>query len=419
MAKAAGSVARKNSSFIEAFVAHTDNLDSPPLFRKWCAISAIGAALEQKVWLLTSSRIYPNFYIFLVGPPATGKTRAIRVARELLKSIPEPSAHHFAPVSLTSASLVDALSAAKRQIIVPPNPAVEYNSMSIIVDEMGTFIHKHENDMIALLSAFYDPDPYSQNRRGKDIKITIKSPQLSILCGSTPSNLMEFMPEGAWEQGFTSRIMMIYSEDKIIGDDFAQTTRAVPKDLVADMATINGLQGQFQVTEEYRNAVNAWRQAGESTSEYPAPTHPKLLHYNGRRRVHLYKLSMVAAIDRANALILDKAAFNTAFGWLMEAEAYMPDVFRTGATGGDRKAMEEIRHFVEVRSKNGAHEVPGHLVIHFASDRVPNHSVMRILELMSRSKMIFEGSLDPTTMTPAYNIVPTRRRERDPDNALD
>jgi len=373
------------------------------MFRKWAAISTIASCLEQRVWIQTSARVYPNLYVFLVGPPATGKTRSIRVMQEMLGSLPD---HHFAPTSLTSASLIDSLKEAKRTIIIPGDMPIEYNAMTIAVDEMGTFISEYAKEMIANLSAFYDPVPYGHNRRGREIKIQIKSPQVNILCGTTPVNLMEFMPAGAWEQGFTSRLMLIYADEKIIGDDFNSTKRDLDKDLVIDLAAINNLMGEFKVTEEYKNAVNTWRQAGESLPEFPAPTHPKLLHYNGRRRVHLYKLSMVAAIDRANTLILDKAAFNTAFGWLMEAEQYMPDVFRTGSVGGDSRIMEEIRHFVESASKNGQVPVSEHLIVRFASERVPTHTVIRILEVMERSKLIFAWGADPRTLAAIYNIRP-------------
>lgn len=403
--KAKGSGARKTTSWIEGFVQFTNNLDSPMLFRKWAAISTIACALEQKTWLMTSSRIYPNLFVFLVGPPATGKTRAIRVMQEMLASLPD---HHFAPTSLTSASLIDSLKEAKRTIIIPGDMPIEYNAMTIAVDEMGTFISEYAKEMIANLSAFYDPVPYGHNRRGREIKISIKSPQVNILCGTTPVNLMEFMPQGAWEQGFTSRLMLIYADEKIIGNDFTSTRRDLDKDLVIDLAAINQLMGEFKVTEEYKNAVQTWRKAGESVPDFPAPTHPKLLHYNGRRRVHLYKLSMVAAIDKANTLILDKAAFNTAFGWLMEAEQFMPDVFRTGSVGGDSRITEEIRHFVETASKNGTVAVPEHLIVRFASERVPTHTVLRILEVMERSKMLFPWGADPRSLAPLYNVIPRR-----------
>jgi len=294
---------------------------------------------------------------------------------------------------MTFASLVDALLESKRTIIQMQNEGGphEYNSMVIAADELGTFIHKYDKEMVDGLSAFYDPDPYGQNRRGRDIKIKIKSPQLNILCGSTPSNLMELMPEGAWGQGFTSRIVMIFSDERPIGDDFAAISNGLSEDLQYDLGIINSLHGEFSVTEDYRNLVNLWRQGGE----LPAPAHPKLIHYNTRRRVHLYKLSMVSAVDRGNVLLLTREDFNRAMNWLVNAEKFMPDIFKAGAMGADAQAMEEIKHFVAIEDRGKG--VGEHRIVRFAAERVPAHSVIRVIEIMERAGMMHAAFADKKT----------------------
>src|SRR5215475_13790034 len=108
-----GSAKRKLGSWIESFVEHTDNLESPTLFRKWAGIFTVAAAMEMRTHLMTSSPLYPNLYVFIVGHPGVGKNRIIRVAKRFMGEIPEI---HFAPTSLTGASLVDTLAASKRFI---------------------------------------------------------------------------------------------------------------------------------------------------------------------------------------------------------------------------------------------------------------------------------------------------------------
>lgn len=348
--------------------------------------------LEQKVWITTGSNLYPNLYVIIVGNPGIGKTRSIRAARDYLFEVPE---FHLAPTSLTGAALVDVLTTSKRMIIRLPEEPLEYNSMMIASDEIGTFMHKYDDEMVAMLSAFYDNDVYGQWRRGKDIKIKMKAPQINLLCGSTPSNLMKLMPEGAWDQGFTSRLILIYSDQKIIGDDFAHTSRGRSDDLVHDLKIINSLVGRFDVTEDYAKLIYAWRQAGDSLTNAPQPSHPKLVHYNARRKTHLYKLSMVAAIDRSNTLLLTREDFNIAMQWLAEAEVFMPEIFKAGAGTADAQAMDEIYHFV--LSGASAKGLSEHRIINFARERLPAHAVMTSLEIMERSGMIKAISIDPKT----------------------
>jgi len=339
--------------------------------------------LEQKVWLSTSSPIYPNLYTLLTGHPGTGKTRTIRAAKALLDEIPE---FKFAPNSFSWASLVDAMVRAKRTLICLPDPPIEYNCLTIVADEIGTFLHKYEREMCDGISAFYDPVPYGHERRGNDVRIKIKSPQLNLICGLTPSTMMDVIPESAWGQGLMSRCIMIFSDEHLLGDDFEKITREVPNDLVHDLRSINSLVGEFKVTEDYRKLVYAWREAGECIPGVPIPSHPKLLHYNSRRRVNLYKLSMIASIDKSDVLILDRECFNIAKGWLVEAEANMPEIFKAGAQGADGKVMEEVLHFIQTMDVGKG--VSEHLINRFAQERLPIHSAIRIIEVLEKSGQI-------------------------------
>lgn len=390
---------RKYRFWTDEFVKATENLESPTLFRRWAAIGTIAAVLEQKVWLTTSSAIFPNVYTFLIGHPGTGKTRAIRAAKGYLQEIPD---FHFAPTSMTAAALIDALARAKRTLICLPEPPIEYNTLTITAEELTAFMHKYDDEMIGVLSHFYDPDPYGHERRGGEIKIKIKSPQLNIITATTPSNLLKFLPEFAWDQGFTSRAMLIFSDERFVGDDFDRTKDKpkIASDLLHDLRIINSLTGQFNVTEEYRQAIYNWRRLGEP----PSPTHPKLLHYATRRKMHLYKLSMIASIDRGSDLILTTEDFNRAMGWMLDAEDMMAEIFKAGAVGGDAKAMDEIYHFVSVADIRGK-GVSEHKVVNFARERVPAHSVLRVIEIMEKSGLIKAVGYDPKTGLRAFKAI--------------
>ena len=184
---------------------------------------------------------------------------------------------------------------------------------------------------------------------------------------------------------------MIFSDERIIGDDFAEVENTFSDELAHDLAIINECIGQFEVTREYRDAVNNWRQLGEQ----PVPSHPKLIHYVTRRRTHLYKLSMISAIDRSNALILTRDDFNRAMGWLLEAEATMPEIFKAGATNADASAMEEILHFIQLHG--GEFGVSEQKITRFARDRLPIHSILRVVDIMERSGQIHLLGIDRAT----------------------
>lgn len=247
--------------------------------------------------------------------------------------------------------------------------------MTLCVDEWTAFMHAFDDELVGGLTTFYDVVvPYEHHRRGKDIRIKIPSPQLNILAGSTPSNLIKFMPEFAWDQGFTSRVLLVYSNERFVGDDFLRRRKELPSEMIHDLKVIYSLQGEFEVSDEYRSSVSDWRAQGEA----PKPTHPKLLHYNTRRRAHLYKLSMVACVDRGSRLRLEREDFNTGLSWLSEAEMTMPFIFEEGTTSIDARAMDEILDFVRRQGR----PVPHHRLVHETAKRVPTHAVLKVLEIM-------------------------------------
>jgi hypothetical protein len=313
------------------------------IYRKWAAITSIAACLEQKVWLKSPTSLYPNLYVILVGPPAAGKSNAVGVARSLLGTLVD---FPFAPTSVTMAALVDALKECERKYTQVPGPTVFYNSMTLVPDDLQVLMSTYDLALIAGLTTFYDVNhPYREQRRTGDLRIEIKRPQLSILGGTTPSHLFGFIPEEAWSQGFTSRLLLVYSEEKPekrvrFGNG---ADKPIPSDLVHDLKIINSLLGEFSVEEKAVKAFENWREAGEP----PVPTHKRLEHYLGRRYPHLLKLSMVSSVDRGNGLVITVEDFNRALGWLIEIEHAMPRIFAEGPRSVESKVMEEVHYYIK------------------------------------------------------------------------
>lgn len=364
-------------SWIDRFVEATARYESPELFRRWTAISVLGSVLEQKVALPTAPLMYANLYIFLVSPPGGGKSRAMGAARDILTQLPD---FFIAPTSINAASMIDALKECKRAVVTAEG-SYEYNTMSIMVGEFGTFMSQYDDDLMALLTDFFNVTPYSQRRRTSGLKLFIPRPQLSMLVGCTPATLMKFMPEVAWGQGFASRILFVFSADKPLVDDFASTVPLDTADLVHDLKMINNLIGTFAVSPEYSTAINQWRSLDENHP--PKPTHPRLTHYCARRKEILYRLSMISAVDRSDALILTREDFNRAMGWMLDAEQYMPLAFDTNLAGSDSTIMDEILHFVESKVK-----VDEGALVRYVSRRAQSHAVARIIDLMVMSGML-------------------------------
>lgn len=342
--------------------------------------------MERKIWAkVTDSPLYPNLYVLLVGPPGVGKTFVIDLVGTLWRGVPEI---HVAPTSITDAAIVDSLAESSRKVVGDmASSFMDFNSLLISSNELSVFLPAYDGGMMSILTDVYDCKVFDQKRRGGKLRITIPRPQLNLVAGTTPSYLNELMPQGAWDQGFISRTIMIYSGSKVIKPLFqaGEEGSGLFQDIVHDLKLMAKRMGKMGFTPEAAEALQAWHMKGGE----PAPEHPKLLHYNSRRTAHVIKLCMVACmarIDTEFAITLDD--YKAAMDWLTEAEVTMPDVFRAMGGTGEGKVMEEAWHYIYSLYAKDQKPVPEHRIVHFLQQKIPSHSIIQVLTIMLKSNMI-------------------------------
>lgn len=383
-------MARKLSSFIDGFMKYTEDRGSPYLFRLWTAISIVAAACERKVWIRTvKGPQYPTQYVVLVGPPGIGKSLCINLAHDLLSNLNAPETPFFlAPSSVTKASLVDALAHAERRVVRPMEiPAVQtFNSLAVVSDEFGVFLPSWESDFMNTLTKMWDCKDYSETRRTKDLKLYLPRTQLSILAATTPAYLTGLLPEGAWETGFMSRTICIYSGEVLNIDIFADMPfeHSQLSSLQSDLAAIHKLWGEIEIAEDAKETVREWARQGGP----PIPDHPKLMHYNSRRLAHLLKLTTVACVAQSDDLVIRIDHVAEALDWLVQVESVMPDIFKSMKTSGDARAIEEAWHFAYKIYMKDNEPVAESRLFAFLQERTPAHNVARIIDVMERAHLL-------------------------------
>jgi len=348
---------------------------------------AIAGALERKVWVKTKgSELYPNLYVVICAPPGIGKTEVTWRVRALWADMEE---HHVADSSLTKAALIDRLAEATRRVVrtFDPTPVHTFNSLLIASNELGVLLPAYENEFMNTLTDLYDGKGYSESRRTRDLKIKVDRPNLNIFAGCTPGYLRETLPPGAWDQGFLSRVIIVYSGEQPLTSLFTEREddSKVMKVLLDRLEQIGELFGKFSFTTEAKEFMDSWYLGGQP----PKPTHPRLAHYNTRRAAHLLKLAMVASVSISDKLIIEIEHLHRALDWMVEAEEFMPDIFKSMKTGGDGQTIEDLyHHLYTLYMKGGKKPIQEARLIMFLQERTPSHNIVRILEIMERAKMI-------------------------------
>lgn len=349
------------------------------------------------MWITTAdSRLYPNTYIVLIGGPGIGKTKILNAVEEFWEELPSL---HLAPNGVSKASLIDALSDANRRILRPTDqpPYVEFHSLQILAAELMQFLPQYDTAFMSNLNDFFDcRKNFTERLRGRDRDkegLVISNPQLNLLAGTTPSDLSNLMPEGAWSQGFTSRMMLIFSGELVRVPLFTKRPQreVLRHKLIADIKSIHAMYGEMKFTPEAAEALEEWHSRGGP----PAPTISRLEHYIPRRIIHLLKLCMIMSAQRSVEMLITLEDYQAALDAMLEAEAYMPDIFKAMNVGGDGVIMDDTFNFVRTTFLKENKPVSKHRIVHFLSQRVPSYKVLAVLDLMVQSGLITIAEIGP------------------------
>lgn len=267
--------------------------------------------------------------------------------------------------------------------------------MYIAADELSAFMPKYDEDMVGALTQFYEVKPYSEAKRSAAIRKNFENAQVSLIFGTTPSNLLGTLKEAAWNQGFCSRLVLIWGSDRPRMNTWIET-KAIekPPDMIHDFMVLNALTGQFSWADEWGTLMHEWKM----DDFRPEPTHPKLQHYNARRELQVIKLGMISCVDRGNQLHLTAKDFHRAKGWLLEAEKGMHHAFEGGSYTYDGHVMDEVVHFM--KTFNGP--VPERKIFNFARQHISTNALGGFIENMERSGLISRASYDAKTGTTSW-----------------
>lgn len=372
--------------WIDDFVDYTSSLPSPENFRLWSAITAVSGALERRVFGTAGNTIFfPNLFTLLVAPPGIGKTVAISQVRDLWL---ETKKLQICPDNATSAALVDALMEADRKIMAPNNQLIEYHSLAVAADELGTLVPQHELGFLSIINKLFDnPRSYREKRRTLNQDKDITNPQLTILAGSQPGFMANLFPESAWTMGTTSRMIMIYASKSppIKLFDVTPLNKGMKQSLVIRLTHMADLIGEVSWTPAAAHKLELWLASGCQ----PVPEHSKLEHYNPRRILHALKLCTISAISRSGELQIIEDDVTRAIDWLLAAEVDMPGIFRSMKGKSDEQVFMELHSFMWSEfAANGRKPISYTAIYKFLTLYADSWKVEKLIESAEKARYI-------------------------------
>ena len=284
------------TDFLSLYVHHAGQSEVPPQFHYFAGVSLLAATVSDRVWLMRDSggtRIYPNLYVFLIGPSGSGKERAITTAAKLAED--HPSMGLLASTGITKQYLIDH--------VTRPRPTGEdhRNIVYLVTEELGMSIPSKElgKELIKFMTGHYirSTVPLREGTRTHGPKV-LPPLCLNWLAGTTDEWLLQAVEKDAILGGFFARVLGIRGRrtgtPRCANILYPADRKEVARQLKLRVEMYTTLRAQFIKSYEAILWYNQWY---ESYEVRPTPTDPLLEAAFNRTDEMVHRLAMILKLS--------------------------------------------------------------------------------------------------------------------------
>jgi hypothetical protein len=290
----------QSMTFLDLYMEHTKNYESPTSFWKWSAFTAIGAVLRDNCYRqLGDNRIYPNIYTLILANSAVHRKGApVKMCEELVKR-----AKNTKVISGRASiqGILDEL--ARGETDKSTGKMLSGGSALFSASELSAGI-VGDPEAIKILTDIYEfKEEYVSRLRGSGV-FRIKNICFSIMAASNEELLRDVYDNAAVNGGLLGRTFVVKPNEFRPGNSlFSIEDRPTSLDILAEMlAKMSRLAGEFQFTPAAQEIYNAWYYPFRKSYEHKSDRSG----ISGRLHTSILKLSMIIAANYTNALIVDE-----------------------------------------------------------------------------------------------------------------
>jgi len=351
-------------NFMQQYRIYTQGTESDPRYHVWTALSIAGTKIGRNLYhTFGHQTLYPNLYVLLVGVPASRKSTALTIGRDLITA----SGYRCFAMEKTSrekflldfeegfdivtaignqmdkkAGLLNSLLDKPIEIDMmamlhmPANLAARGKEVYLSLSEFCDFMGQNNSNFATTLTTLYDNLPLYQERLKNSKSVNIPSPTVNLLGGLTPSHFDTHFPPELIGQGFMSRVILVYGKksDKRITRPPMKNTE-LEHELSLHLEKVGKLSGEMKFSAGAEIALDKIYQ------EYHDIPDVRFQYYCARRLTHLIKVSMiVSALKLQKEISID--SLTEANTYLVGTEVDMPRALGEYGEGKYSKVSQRI-----------------------------------------------------------------------------
>jgi hypothetical protein len=325
-------MARRLGNWLTGYLELVKDTEPHTRFHMWVGLMLVAATLGRKVQLqLGPELIFPNLYIILVGPAASGKSTAIRYGADLLR---KAGTVIMAPAGrVTDQQLYIELEDAGRVVKWPDGTTFQHHTMLVIASELVMFLgetkgssKRASTDRLADMCELYDGGPFSYRTKNQGIN-SISNPGFFLLGATTPLWITTSMPTLAMAGGPTSRTLFVHSSTKgrvISLADMPAFSIPLQTKLIHDLQQVAKMVGEFTLTDDAKQFYTTWYL---NVHPYIDLKDQRLDTYLGRMPIMLVKTAMALSACRDDSMIVTQQDMEGALRLINNANKHMSKAF--------------------------------------------------------------------------------------------
>ncbi len=350
------------NEFLSTYLKYVEDTETPRIMHIWSALAGAGACLGRRVYLPFGGvgDIFPNLYVLLVGPPGVKKSTAIKI---MAKRLENSTAVRFAPDDTAGQrqGLIEAIAEEEasdpdvRNLVnghggdfdldellnVELNVSIkDRHCMFAAASEFSSLIGTNARELIKFFGKAWDGESYRYKL--KNTERFLEDPLFGFVGGTTATQISEDMPPGAIGQGFTSRIVFVFDNQK-----YKDVEEPPPFDEKLEQIINNTYRELYYSREGPMTMTEGAREANKKLYHYtPSFQDPRFVYYTDRRQTHYLKISLILAALRGSYSI-EKEDMEQAHALLVETEKRMPDALGEFGLSPVAIGTQRLLEFIE------------------------------------------------------------------------
>lgn len=376
-------------SFLKDYSLFASGNESPVVYHRWAALSAISSFIGRKVWMdMGVYTTYPNMYILLVGKAGIKKSTAMNIARNMARELNLP----ISPPSITKEALTQLMAEddSPCQITVkgvtPEDPVIRFTQLSVFANEFVTLLNSGGNasGMIELFTDIWDQDAFEVKTKNKGTD-TIVGPYITMLGCLTTEIMNNLANTKIISSGFSRRCVFVYSEDygtPIAIPKITQEQKDAWVRCINRAKEIRLIRGAFVWGPGSEQWFTAWY--NELHLAKQKETRKAIGDFLQTKPEYVIKLAMLIALSEGDELVLTVDKLELAVAFLDEVAPSMEIIFE----GSGRNELAGIAEAIARLICNTPQGLPVKRIQKLYYDKVNTQELEEIMAHLIRTERI-------------------------------